>query len=96
MTRFILPTLLSMTFLSPVAAQADGTLADGSLAGPVPGLAEDDLPADVQAGIAELRKHGTRFEKAIRQIEAEARKPSWSASVDCDHQLSFEDSAPST
>ena len=91
MTRFILSTMLSMTFLSPVA-----TLAEGTRSGPVSGMAAGALAPDVQASIAELRKHGARFEKAIRQIEAEARKPNWSPTADCDHQIDFEDSAPST
>ena len=35
------------------------------------------LPAHVAAGVAELRTYGTRFDKVIAAIEAEAAKPSW-------------------
>ena len=45
------------------------------------------LPEDVAARVAELEKHGERFEPAIRAIIAEARKPTWGFD-DCGHDTS--------
>ena len=42
------------------------------------------LPADVAARVAELQKHGERFEPVIRAIVAEALKPTWGFN-DCGH-----------
>lgn len=43
------------------------------------------LPEDVAARVAELQKHGDRFEPAIRAIFAAATKPTW-AFDDCGHE----------
>ena len=43
------------------------------------------LPADVALRVAELQKHGARFEPAIRAIVAEAKKPTWGFD-DCGHE----------
>ena len=42
------------------------------------------LPADVAQRVAELQKHGERFEPVIRAIFAEATKPAWGFD-DCGH-----------
>ncbi len=43
------------------------------------------LPADVALRVAELQKHGARFEPVIRAIVAEATKPTWNFD-DCGHE----------
>lgn len=43
------------------------------------------LSPEVAQRVADLRKYGDRFEKAIRLIEAEAAKPTWGW-VDCAHE----------
>ena len=42
------------------------------------------LPTDVALRVAELQKHGERFEPVIRAIFAEATKPAWGFD-DCGH-----------
>ena len=63
-----------------VAASVDGgdrmALVDPSSA---------SLPPDVARRVAELRRYGDRFTKAIRLIEAEAAKPSWAWEDECGH-----------
>lgn len=72
-------TLLTAALLAAAAAPA---LADGAAGEPA---AAAPLPPHIARHIAELRTHGTRFEKAIAAIEANAALPGWGWEDTCGH-----------
>jgi hypothetical protein len=66
----LISAFATSTALGAFAQEASHSDADLSV--------EVALPARVAEHVAELRDYGDRFEKAIRQIEAQADRPSWS------------------
>lgn len=100
MTKLILCTVFSLSILLPVTAQSEeSTEPDvwrSDSANSVFEQFSPPFPPEVSDGIADLRRYGDRFEKAIRLIEEEAQKPGWSGTLPCDHALLLESETPST
>ena len=76
--------MIKMTIISTIFA----TLALQASGEPLKEYDVSVLPADVAARVIELQRYGDRFEPAIREIIAEAMKPTWSFD-NCGHDIAL-------
>jgi hypothetical protein len=88
MSKIILGGALAIAFTLSVQAQGltaenKDPLAHAMRATPLQAISMSRRSGEVSDGALYLRKHGSRFEAAIRLIEAEAAKPEWGWDEGC-------------